>query len=685
LYIKKEIKLNNNKILKIETGKIATRTTSSIIAEIDGTVLLIAVVHKECNDTDFFPLRVEYFERFYASGRIPCNYFKREGKPSEREIIIGRLVDRSIRPMFPKNFFYEVQITITVMSINPEINPDTIAINGASIALSLSGLPFTPIASTKITYNDDNIIINPSPNDVKLSNIELIISGTKNYISMIEGKFNETDKDKLINGIKECAVELDNIIQFIKSITTEAQVKNITYTDRFNTEFYQLIKKNYYDDLSQLHNKYVHNDDVINKFKSDIIKKYIKEHDISTFKKDIQLFLNVLERDILRKKIIKENKRIDCRHFTDIRKIDININFLKRVHGSSVFTRGETQAMVNITLGTYKDAQLIDCVFFSHYKTNFILHYNFPPYAVNEVGNINITKRREIGHGNLAKKALLPIIPPHDEYPYVIRIVSEITSSNGSSSMATVCGGSLALMGAGVPIKHHVAGIAMGLIKDQDNYLILSDISGEEDSIGDMDLKLAGTKNGITALQMDIKIEGLHIDIINKIIDQGMLGLEKILTTMESYIKTPQTSNLQNIPKIKTIKINKVKIKDIIGKNGSIIKGLTEKYKCEINVNNDGVVRLSSKSTSDIDNAISEIKNLVKEIQIGMKFEGKVIKLAPFGAFVNLFHKKDGLLHISKINKYKLENPNWEIEEGLTLNVIISKIDNEGKISLNLT
>ena len=686
IYIKKSVILSNKKELTVEIGKIAQKASSSVVIEIDGTVLLVTIVYSENNETDFLPLKVEYLERFYASGRIPCNYFKREGKPSEREILIARLVDRSIRPMFPKNFSYELQITITVMSINPEINPDTIAINGASIALAITGLPFKLVSATRVTYKNNNIIINPNTSELKSSDIDFIIAGNGSSISMLEGNFNEIDKNRLINIINYSKPELEKITKFIATIKEESKIKNIKYIDKFNTESYLSIKNKYATDLSYLYKKYNYNDESINKFKLSFINNYLKDTDKDNLniKKNMLLFLNLIERTILRKKIADENKRLDQRSFTDIRQIEINYNFLKRIHGSSVFTRGETQAISNITIGSYKDAQLIDCVFFSHYKNNFILHYNFPPYAVNEIGNINITKRREIGHGNLAKKALLPIIPSYDEYPFVIRIVSEITSSNGSSSMATVCASSLALSNAAVPIKSHVAGIAMGLIKEENKYIVLSDISGEEDFLGDMDFKLAGTIVGITALQMDIKIDGITTDIIEKILDQGMLGIKKILCIMNENIKNSNIEVNKNVPKIKTIKINKNKIKDLIGKNGLTIKSLIEKFKCDIDVSNDGLVRISSIVSQNIDVIINEIKNLTREIKIGMIFEGKVIKLASFGAFINLFHKKDGLLHISKINKHKLNNPNWEIEEGSTLNVIISKIDHDGKISLNL-
>lgn len=680
MYINKTIKLCD-KDLNINIGKIATNTASSVMIELENTVLLITVVYAENNESNFLPLKVEYFERFYAVGKIPCNYFKREGKPSEREILIARLIDRSIRPMFPKFLNYDIQIVITVMSINPEINPDILAINGTSIALAMSDLPFEPVAAIKVAYNE-KIILNPIQNDLNNSNIEIILSGTKSTISMIEGNFKEINQYDLIIYIEKAFMEFETIIDSINDLKKESKHKNNKNINRLNQYIHSDLKEEYINFLNNIYEKYKYGDEKIAKLKTDLTNKLLKDINDINDKKDIIILFNILERDILRNKILNEKKRLDGRLPHDIRKITLQSNFLKRLHGSSLFTRGETQSIVSVTLGTYKDAQLIDCVFLSYHKNNFILHYNFPSYAVNEIGNFNAIKRREIGHGNLAKKALQAVIPTYEEYPYIIRVVSEITQSNGSSSMATVCGSSLALMDAGVPIKKHVAGIAMGLIKEDNNYLILSDISGEEDFIGDIDFKITGTKDGLTALQMDSKIYGIDLVILNSVLTQAKNGLIFILNTMEQDIDKPKQSLNKTIPQIRSLKIEKNKIKDIIGKNGFVIKNLIDKYKCEINVSNDGIVRISSISNDNIELAINEIKTLIQEVKIGTKYKGRVIKLTQFGAFINLFHKTDGLLHISTINKYKLDNPNWKIEEECVINVIISKIDLNGKISL---
>lgn len=683
MYIKTEFKICNS-VLNVEIGKIARNTASSVLLDMDGTTLLVTVVYTAADESDFLPLKVDYFERFYASGKIPFNYFKREGKPSEREILIARLIDRSIRSVFPKGFGYEVQVTVTVLSINPEINPDIIAINGASIALSLSGLPFYPIAAIRVGLCDDSIIINPKSSEMKKSSVELVIAGTENEILMIEGSFNEINDKILSDCIKNGSNEFASIIKFIKEIQTKLKKTDIVKIDNDDEDFYKVLINKYENIFNDLYLNNEYNKDVIFSFKNNLITELSNNESIAIKKNKITNIINSLEKKTIRNRILTYGKRLDNRLLNEIRYIDLEINFLKSIHGSAIFTRGETQSIASITLGTHKDAQLIDCPFFSCYKNNFILHYNFPPYAVNEIGNINIIKRREIGHGNLAKNALNYIIPAYDEFPYVIRIVSEITESNGSSSMATVCSSSLALMDAGIPIKQHVAGIAMGLIKDQDRYVILTDISSDEDFFGDMDFKLAGTVNGITALQMDLKISGINLETIKNIIKEAQIGVNKIINLMTNVIDKPKEKLSEFAPKIKILHINKNKIKDIIGKNGSIIKDLIEKYECEINISNDGIIRVSANLQENIEAVVSDIKNLIKEVKIGTVFKGKVMRLVQFGAFVNIIHKTDGLLHISKINKHKTNNPDWEIKEGDLLDVIISSIDTDGKISLNI-
>lgn len=682
MYIKTDIKLHNYN-LNIEIGKIARNTASSIFLDVEGTTLLITIVYAKTEDCDFLPLKVEYFERFYANGKIPFNYFKREGKPSEREILIARLIDRSIRAMFPKELTLEIQITVTVLSINKEINPDILAINGVSIALALSDLPFIPISSIRIGLCNNSILLNPTSSEMRESLIELVLSGTEDKITMIEGSFNEISDDTLLECFKIGLKEFNNVIPIINELKNKLKKNNkMLLTDNYYNQSNLLFKKYekvFYDLYNINYDK-----NRTKEIKNKILNSILEEKNEIDKKATIINLLNSIEKKIIRKKIIETKERLDLRQLNEIRSISLETNILKYTHGSALFTRGETQSIATVTLGTHKDLQLIDCPFFSCYKNNFILHYNFPPYAVNEIGNVNVIKRREIGHGNLARNSLNYIIPLYDEFPYVIRVVSEVTESNGSSSMATVCSSSLALMDAGVPIKNHVAGIAMGLIKENETETILTDISSEEDFFGDMDFKLTNTVKGITALQMDLKIPGIKIELIKSIIYEAKIATYKLINIMNSKISKTKEKLSDCAPKIKVLHINKNKIKDIIGKNGSIIKELTEKYECDINVSNDGIIRVSANSQDNIDLVINDIKNLIKEIKIGTTFKGKVTRIIQFGAFINIMNKTDGLLHISKINKYKTTNPNWDIKEDDIIDVIISSIDPDGKISLNI-
>ncbi len=682
MYIKTDIKIYNYN-LNIEIGKVARNTASSVFLDVEGTTLLITIVYSQTEDCDFLPLKVEYFERFYANGKIPFNYFKREGKPSEREILIARLIDRSIRSMFPKDLTLEIQITVTVLSINKEINPDILAINGVSIALALSDLPFIPISALRIGLCNNSILLNPTSSEMRQSLVELVLSGTEDKITMIEGSFNEISDNTLLECFEIGLKEFNNTISLINELKKKIIKNNKIPLPINNNETYDLLFNKYEETFYNLyHINYDKNK--VRDIKNKILNSILEEKNEIYKKNTIINFLNALEKKIIRKKILDTKERLDARKLNEIRSISLETNILKYTHGSSIFTRGETQSIATVTLGTHKDLQLIDCPFFSCYKNNFILHYNFPPYAVNEIGNINIIKRREIGHGNLARNSLNYIIPLYDEFPYVIRVVSEITESNGSSSMATVCSSSLALMDAGVPIKNHVAGIAMGLIKENDIDIILTDISSEEDFFGDMDFKLTSTINGITALQMDLKIPGLKIDLIKNIIYEAKIANYKLISIMNDKIHKTKEKLSDFAPKIKVLHINKNKIKDVIGKNGSTIKELTEKYECEINVSNEGIIRVSANSQDNIDLVINEIKNLIKEIKIGTIFKGKVTRIIQFGAFINIMNKTDGLLHISKINKYKTTNPKWEIKEDDIIDVIISNIDTDGKISLNI-
>ncbi len=685
MYINKEFTINEKK-LKIETGRVAKNTGASILINYDETVLLTTVVFQENNAKDFFPLKVDYSEKYYASGKIPGNYLKREGKPSDREILIARLVDRSVRPMFPKDFFHDVQINITVISINPEINPDILAIISTSIALSISGLPFSePIAATRICYDGKKYFLNPLVSEQKNSILDLVISGTKDNILMIESSSNEIKKDAFLDAIKIGQSEIKKLLEFIFDFKKECVIKYISYNKINYESINNIINVNFINDLKSAYNLNDLNirSENIKKIKSNLLLN--NDNNIFINKSDLQYVLNEVEKDIIRNKILNELKRLDNREISEIREISIELGFLKRIHGSVLFTRGETQAIVTVTLGSQKDAQSIDCVFNEHQKHDFMLHYNFPNYSVNEIGSSTGTKRREIGHGNLAKKSLQSILPENKDFPYVIRIVSEITESNGSSSMATVCGGSLALMNAGVPTKNHVAGIAMGLIKNDDKYIILTDISGNEDHVGDMDFKITSTEKGITSLQMDLKISGLDISIFNEILDTSINGLKKILKIMNNSINKSSDILSKYVPKIRKININKNKIKYVIGKGGATINSLAREFDCKIDIDNEGCVSIASSSDEKIDLLIDKIYVITNELKTGIVLKGKATKITQFGCFINIMPHKDGLLHISKINKYKSDNPGWDIREGDILNVIISKIDDNDRISLDIS
>ncbi|HIH2763207.1 MAG TPA: polyribonucleotide nucleotidyltransferase [Candidatus Azoamicus sp.] len=682
MYINKEIKIFD-KILKIKSGWFAKNAESSILAEVDGTVLLVTVVYSFCTSLDFLPLKVEYFERFYAGGRIPFNYLKREGKPSEREILIARLIDRSVRPMFSKDLNIDIQITVTVISVNHNVNPDIVALNAVSIALYLSDLPFNPILSFRVLYKNGLMSFNTLSDEIKDCDLDMVISGSNDKICMIEGFFNEIESSVLLSCLKESYFYINKFLPLFFSLKKYKRTCNLFSNNKISILFSLLVSK-YYDVLFNLYIVNEYDDLIILQFKKKIYFIFSAYLNTEYYKSNFLFILDLFFKYVFRKKILFTKVRLDFRQSHDIRNIYIESTFLNRIHGSSIFSRGGTQSFVSVTLGSYKDAQLVDCVFFSHYKNNFILHYNFPPYAVNEIGNFSSVKRREIGHGNLAKKSLVPVLPKFDDFPYVIRLVSEILGSNGSSSMATVCGASLALMNAGVPIKNHVAGIAMGLIKEQNDYVILSDISGSEDFIGDMDFKITSTKIGLTSVQMDLKIDGIDINVISEILSQAKRGLDFILNTMYKHISEPSKNLSSSLPKVKNFKVDKSKIGIIIGKSGSVIKTLIEKYKCDIDISDDGMVRLSSDSIENINLLFEEINSLIFEFKVGMTFDAKVNKITQFGAFINLLYKKSGLLHISKINKYRLSNPSFILEEESKIKVKILSVDLDGKINLDL-
>ncbi|QJC31738.1 polyribonucleotide nucleotidyltransferase [Enterobacteriaceae endosymbiont of Donacia tomentosa] len=677
-----------NNTVTIETGMIARQATSAVMVSIDDTAVFVTLVvdKKVKPEQNFFPLSVHYQEKSYAAGRIPGNFFRREGRPSENEILISRLIDRPIRPLFKKGFLNEVQIIATVMSINPDINPDIVAIIGASAVLTLSGIPFNgPIGTARVGFIKKQYILNPSTKEIKNSELDLIITGTKTAILMVEAKSNLLTEnqilDAIIYGHNQQQILIDNIIKLsnevsknetewlLHSINKELKQKIIFLSKKDLIDAYRIEKKQ--DRLNK-----------IDSIKSKTLA-FIQEEYENVLIYDINEIFYELEKQIVRTNIIKKNLRIDGREHDMIRSLDVRTGVLPRTHGSALFTRGETQALVTATLGTTKDAQILDNLT-NNTTDNFLFHYNFPYYAVGEIGILSSPKRREIGHGCLAKKSMLPVMPSIDNFPYTVRIVSEIMESNGSSSMASVCGASLAMMDAGIPIKNAVAGIAMGLIKEKNNFVILSDILGDEDHLGDMDFKVAGTNTGVTSLQMDMKIEGITYQILKLALSQAKIARLYILEKMKNVISFPRKNISEFAPRIHTIKINPEKIKDMIGKGGSVIRALTEETDTIIEIEDSGIVKIAAKNHEQIKFAIRRIEEITTDIEVGQIYNGKVIRIVDFGAFISIGPGKEGLVHISQITNKHVNKVSDYLQLLQNVLVKVIEIDRQGRIRLSI-
>ena len=675
------------KKLKIETGKIARQADASVVVTYgETTVMANVTASKENNsEADFFPLTVNYQEKFYSVGKIPGGFFKREGRPTEKETLISRLIDRPIRPLFHKDFKNETQVLCTVLSHDKENDSDIVAMIAASAALTLSGVPFMgPIGAVKIGLINGDYIINPTLSQIKESDLEIVIAGTSNGVLMIESEAKELSEkvmlDAVILGQENYKTVIDAIIDLAKKAAKEPWIISEKDPEIKNLEKKLLEEhKNKFEKAYKIQEKQARSNE-LDKIRNLILENNINETIPSHVVTDI---IKMIEKDVVRSDLIKNKKRIDGRDTTEIRKIDCDVGVLDRTHGSALFTRGETQALVVTTLGTGQDEQRIDAIE-GEYKENFMLHYNFPPYSVGEVGRVGSTNRREIGHGKLAWRAIHPMLPSSEKFPYTYRVVSEITESNGSSSMATVCGTSLSLMDAGVPIERAIAGIAMGLIKEKDNYIILSDILGDEDHLGDMDFKVAGTKKGITSLQMDIKITGITPEIMQKALDQAKDGRMHILGEMNKAIDTNREKISDHAPTIKTIKVDKEKIKDVIGKGGAVIREITESTGAKIEINDDGIVSIAAVDSKAGEAAIKWVKDIVAEPEIGKIYDGKVVKIMEFGAFVNFLGKTDGLVHISQIKNERVEKVEDVLKEGDEVKVKVLDIDGRGKIKLSM-
>ena len=675
------------KKLILETGKIARQADSSVLATYGGTTVMANVVAaKKANpDIDFFPLTVNYQEKFYSVGKIPGGFFKREARPTEKETLISRLIDRPVRPLFHKDFKNETQVTCTVLSHDQKNDSDIIAMVAASTALTLSGLPFMgPLGAIKLGLINNEFIINPTLDQIKDSELELVLAGTKEGVLMIESEAHELSEEKMLEAVVLGQENYKPVIEGIISLAKKAAKDPWTLIEK-EEEIESLpekIRKEFKDGFVsayQIQEKQKRSDK-LNLLRNEIEEKYTSETLSSVIVADA---VKSIEKEIVRGELLNSGNRIDGRDTKKVRPIICETGILERTHGSALFTRGETQALVVTTLGTGIDEQRIDAIE-GEYKENFMLHYNFPPYSVGEVGRVGSTSRREIGHGKLAWRAIHPMLPSQDKFPYTYRVVSEITESNGSSSMATVCGTSMSLMDAGVPLEKPIAGIAMGLIKEGEKYVILSDILGDEDHLGDMDFKVAGTEDGITSLQMDIKITSITPQIMKEALAQANEGRIHILNEMAKAISTPKESISSYAPTITTLKVHKDKIREVIGKGGSVIREISETTGAKIEIDDEGLVSIAAVDSKSGQDAIDWIKGIVEEPEIGKIYEGKVVKIMEFGAFVNFMGSKDGLVHISQIKNERVEKVSDVINEGDIVKVKVLDIDSRGKVKLSM-
>jgi polyribonucleotide nucleotidyltransferase len=673
----------------LETGEIARQASGACLASMGETVVLAtAVTMKEpMPGKDFFPMTVDYQEKTFAAGRIPGGFFKREGRPSEKEILTSRLIDRPIRPLFPEGFTNEVQIIATVISVDPDIDPDIVAMIGASAALKLSGAPFNgPIGAARVGYKDGKYLLNPGNKELVDSQLNLVVAGTAKAVLMVESEARELSEEAMLGAVMFGHEQMQVAIKAINELVEEAgvqawawqpPVEDSTLKNAMQTEFGPLIAEAY-----RIKEKGARQDRVA-EIHEMAVGKHAAEGAPAGTKEKVQKIIGDIEYRTVRDQILSGEPRIDGRNTRTVRPITIRTGVLPRTHGSALFTRGETQALVVTTLGTGRDAQIIDALE-GERKEPFMLHYNFPPYSVGEVGRVGSPKRREVGHGRLAKRAIIAVLPDMAVYPYVLRIVSEITESNGSSSMASVCGASLSMMDAGVPIKAPVAGVAMGLIKEDKRFAVLTDIIGDEDHLGDMDFKVAGTTSGVTALQMDIKIEGINKEIMDAALKQAKEGRLHILGEMSKAISVPRAELSEYAPRIIAIKINPERIRDVIGKGGAVIRALTEETGCTIDIEDDGTVKIASADNNAAQEAVRRVKQLTADVEVGMIYEGKVAKLMDFGAFVTILPGKDGLVHISQISRERVENVGDKLREGEVVRVKVLEVDKQGRIRLSM-
>ena len=675
--------------LILETGEIARQANGAVLVTIEDTVVLVTVVGKKVArpGQEFFPLTVDYQEKTYAAGKIPGGFFKREGRPAEKETLTCRLIDRPIRPLFPDGFFNEIQVICTVVSSNNEIDADIPAMIGASAALAISGIPFDcPIGAARVGYIDGEYVLNPTQTELKDAQLNLVVAGTKQAVLMVESEAMELSEEVMLGAVvyghEQMQVVIDTINEMVEEVGKPlwdwvAPAKDAALVQGVREvaegplrEAYQITEKQ--DRSAKL-----------KEVRADVVAKLVPEDADSSMAKSVDEIFGSLEKEIVRGQVLNGEARIDGRDTRTVRPISIRTGLLPRVHGSALFTRGETQAMVTATLGTARDEQIIDSIQ-GEYKEHFMLHYNMPPYATGETGRVGTPKRREVGHGRLAKRALLAVLPSPEDFGYSLRVVSEITESNGSSSMASVCGGCLALMDAGVPLKAHVAGIAMGLIKDGNRFAVLTDILGDEDHLGDMDFKVAGSETGITALQMDIKIQGITKEIMHLALQQAREARLGILKQMRDALESPRTELSAFAPRMIQLKIKPEKIRDVIGKGGAVIRAITEETGTTIDIQDDGSVTIACVSSEGGEAAQKRIEEITAEVEVGRLYDGVVLKLLDFGAIVSVLPGKDGLLHISQIAEERVKAVSDFLKEGQQVRVKVLEADDKGRLRLSM-
>jgi polyribonucleotide nucleotidyltransferase len=686
--ITKEFQLGDE-LVRIETGKIAKQATGSVVVTIGNTVVLTTVVGAKSarSGQDFFPLTVNYQEKTYAAGKIPGGFFRREGRPNEKETLTCRLIDRPIRPLFPKGFMNEVQVIPTVISADNDHDPDIAALIGTSAALSLSGIPFAgPIGAARVGFIDGNYVLNPGYEVLKTSQLNMVVAGTESAVLMVESEAKELTEDEMLGAVLFAHQEMQSIIQAVKELAAEAAKPAWDWQAEPTDE--ALLGKVSDSVKSDLGAAYKVSDKMQRQTAvNDLREKVVEElsgGDAPQYDRDhVSDIFGKVEKDLVRQRVLNGEPRIDGRDLKTVRAIGVEVGLLPKTHGSALFTRGETQAIVVATLGTLRDAALVDALE-GTFKDTFMLHYNFPPYSVGEAGFMSGPKRREIGHGRLARRGVAATLPNDEDFPYTIRVVSEITESNGSSSMASVCGTSLALMDAGVPVTAPVAGVAMGLVKEGNKYAVLTDILGDEDHLGDMDFKVAGTAKGITALQMDIKIDGITEEIMEAALLQANEARHFILGEMNKVIDAPRPELSENAPAMTTIKVHPDKIRDIIGKGGATIRGIVDETGAEVDIDDDGLVRIYAANSDAMNAAVDRVNEITAEAEVGRIYHGKVASIVDFGAFVNILPGKDGLLHISQIAQERVEKVTDYLSEGEEVDVVVLDVDQRGRIKLSI-